>query len=241
MQVARDSDSECKMTLSDAEEEMKQMKLSDEPTLKSESKQMKKTKKRKKKNGQDQKTPLKEVVTVSDNAGTGDDQDLKNSIEQKKKKKRKKKHFDDPVSATETTSNDDLQFERCTDVDQFSGAQDFDGEYFHRSCKSAVEQLLSHEMTGNVEDEVLSNLSPMEGEEKDGYKDTIGSLEETMTESVDQTVTEGDQMMSLMPLGREGKSMSSMAEGKKKSVRRQLPEWITDADIIPDDIIEQSR
>lgn len=241
-QAVRDSDSEayeCKMTVSSAEEEMKLMNLSDESTLKSESKEMKK-KKKKKKNRQDEKTPLKDSVTVSDDAGAGDDQDHMNFPEQRKKKKRNKQHVDDPVITTETASSDDLQFEKSTDGDHFSAAQDFDSDYFHSSCNSAEEHRISHEITVTVEGEALSNLSSMEEEEQSRYEETIGKLEKTTTESVDQKVTGGEETIQLMPLGLERKSTSSMVK-EKKTVRRQLPEWITDADIIPDDIIEQSR
>ena len=66
------------------------------------------------------------------------------------------------------------------------------------------------------------------------------SLQENTEKTVANNVDEIDAEPPLMPLRYDGKNVAATRE-KKQSVRRQLPKWIVDADIIPDDIIEQSR
>ena len=185
---------EGKVTLSDTEERMKQLKVSDHET--ESPKTASKSSKRKKKRGTEKSSPLKDLCNAMA-ADSADEMDVSTPV--KKRKHRKKKHLDD----IESTACDD---------------------HLERTI-----QLYSEEIVDGIElgrrSEVVVSLSEGEG----------GSQEDIMdTQTIE--VTEGDEAVPLMLLGHAGE----MAK-EKKTVQRQLPQWIIEADIIPDDIAEQSR
>ena len=76
--------------------------------------------------------------------------------------------------------------------------------------------------------EVVLSQSQSEGEGTASQEDIV----ETQTIEV----TEGEEAVPLIPLGH-----TAMVAKERKKVQRQLPQWITEADIIPEDIAEQSR
>ena len=215
----------CNATLSDAADELKQLKLSDGSTAKSSSKP------RKKRKGS---AYLEAAMTISnDRRSSADDAGVKEEIDfvkqTKRRKRNKQKCFDNLV---ETLSIDDLHLESSGEI-----GQDHHDKHTHGS--SIGEADVSQEMAPNVQAKVLSDHTSVEDEELDESEEMATDLQETTAESVDGEVIGGDDVMPLMPLGHERKSTSVSKE--KKTVQRHLPQWITDADVIPDDIIEQSR
>lgn len=186
------------VTLSDTEEQMKQLKVSDHETdsLNTDSK----SSKRKKIRGTDKGSPLEDSYnTMTDSADDEEIDEMEGSIPMKKKKHQKKKHLDD----VEPLACDDDE-EQAT---QLYDAGIVDGDEFGQSDQGS---------------DVIVSQSEGEGED----------IMDTQTIEV----VEGDETVPLMPLGHGGKTAK-----EKKTVQRQLPQWITEADIIPDDIIEQSR
>ena len=203
---------ECIVTLSDAEEELKQMKLSDGSTIKSVSKRKKKKKERRDVEG-GESSPLKDLqcnASMADDRQT-DSAETKAETKPNKKKKKKKKHLDDDHGSTAMA---EPECDNCLDVD-------------------AIDQSNKEEVDNGKMSDSQSQLSREEEEE-----------ESCLQEDAEETVTNGDDKIDveplLMPLVHEGKSMAVTKE-KKQSVRRQLPQWIVEADIFPDDIIEKSR
>lgn len=196
-----------KVILSDAEEQMKELKLSSDceaDFLKADSKSS--TKRKKKMRGTDIGSPLKDSQSmVSDNAGSEWIDEMEVSTPLKKKKHRKRKHDHSDIDAEPTICDDHPEHET-----QFNDAG---------IVVDVGEFVQSDQESGGVS---------LQSEGEDASQEDI--VDTQAIEDVDVTT------VSLMPLGHA----AQMAR-EKKTVQRQLPQWINEADIIPDDIIEQSR
>jgi hypothetical protein len=196
------------VTLGDAEEHMKQLKVSDDQetdNLKTDSK----SSKRKKMRSCTDKGPLMKTSMADSVDGEHVDEMETCTPLKKKKHRKKKKHLLDDhqdISAAESTTRDDHPEEAT----QFHDAEIVNVDEFVGSDQGS--------------DAVVSQS---EGEG--------ASQEDTMDA---QAVEDGDSevVIPLTPLGRA----ETMAR-ERKVVRRQLPQWITEAEIIADDITEQSR
>ena len=187
---------ERKVTLSDTEEQMKQLKLSERASLKSGSK----SSKRKKKRGSDKSSPLKDLCNAMANS---DGEKMEESIPVKKKGHQKKRHH----QSDEPTSIDDNHLEQATLLSDDDQVRRLDGDDSDQSDQE----------------------SDVHVSQSDGLPEGQDTSQEDMADT-------NEAALSLMPLGHGG----TIAK-EKKTVQRQLPQWITEADIIQDDIVEQSR
>ena len=184
-----------KVTLSDTEEQMKQLTVSEVDYQKTDSK----SGKRKKKRSLDKSSPLKDSYNAMVASADGREIDEMEDSTHMKKKKHQKKMYVEPTA----------YYDYEEQATQLYDAEIVDGEFSQRDQGSDV--IVSHS----------------EGE---------GASQEDIMDTQTTEVIEDDQTVPLMPLGHGGKTAK-----EKKTVQRQLPQWITEADIIPDDITEQSR
>ena len=212
---------ECKVTLSDAEEELKQMKLSDGSTLKSVSKRKKKKEKERRDVEGGESLPLKDLqcsASMADDRQTGSAETKAETETNKKKKKKNKKHLDDDHGATAMA---EPECDNCLDVDT-----------------------LDQNNKEGLDNAKMSDSQSQQSREEEEEEEEREEEESCLQEDAEETVANGDDKTDveplLMPLVHEGKSVAVTKE-KKQIVKRQLPQWIVEADIIPDDIIEQSR
>ena len=187
-----------KVTLSDTEEQMKQLKVSGDETesLKTGSS------KRKKMRGVDRGSSLKDSVADSADGEQVDKMDVSTPSPLKKKKRQKRKHLGDHPDIE--TARDDHP-EQAT---QFCDAKIVD-----------VDESVQGDQGSGVVPRSLGEHASQE----DNTMDT-------------HTIEEGDVALPLTPLGHTEKMTR-----EKKTVQRQLPQWITEADVIPDNISEESR
>lgn len=222
-------DSECKVTLNDAEEELKELKLTDVPTSEGHSKSRKR--KRRGKDGDPSShllTDVSDALTVTDKREmVGAWMKLETNVVKKKMKRKtkRKKHSegddddgcDDTVATVEPTCDDSPLDKSHQDVDRQSDQEDSDYAELNVS---------------------LSYLSSS-GEQEDSSQ--VDTREEKNGDSESEIVAESNDTMQLplVPLGYKERDKAAVKE--KRTVQRQLPQWITEADIISDDIIEQSR
>ena len=180
---------ETKVNLSDTEEQMKQLKLSEK---------VKKNGAKSKKLERGSDTEISPLKACSDDEHS-DEIEMEDSVLAKKKRYRKRRHLDDyqsdePMSYDEQSTL--LHDDKTQDNDELN-------------------------WSGQESDFIVAKSSLSEGSQGD---------------MVDTQNAEGDEVVPLMPLGHREKMAR---EGK--TVQRRLPQWITAADIIPDDIAEQSR
>lgn len=190
-----------KVTLSDTEEQMKQLKVSEIDSLKTDSKSSKR--KKKTRGHADKGSPKKDSMRESVDGECVDEMEVSTPLK-KKKHQKKEKHFGDhqEINAEPTASDDHP--EQAT---LLCDAEIVDVDEFVRNDQGS--------------DAIISQS---EGE---------GGSQEDMDA---EDGKDGEVVVPLMPLG-HGETMAR----ERKAVQRQLPQWITEAEIIPDDITEQSR
>ena len=218
---------ECNVKLNDAEEQLKQMELSESVTLNGGSKSTKRKRKKDKDHGTPLKkslsgTPVRNSLIAAVDEKQIDDVMIEGSSPMQQKGSQKKKRLNDGLSTSVEPVRDDYHDE----VEFLSNDDDV---------------LMSERLkqSSQVSDDALDNSSQSKlSEEADDHLNSEEDTAETQQDAVsDHEGSDGDDVMPLMPLRHEGKSPSVK---EKVTVQRQLPQWITEAEIIPDDIIDHS-
>ena len=215
---------ECDAKLSDAEEQLKQMELSERVTFNGGSKSTK----RKRKKGKDHGTPLKKslsgtpvrnsLIAAVDEKQI-DDVMIEGSSPMQQKGSQKKKRLNDGLSTSVEPVRDDYHDE----VEFLSNDDDvLTSERLKQSSQVALDNSSQSKFSEEADDHLNSE------------EDTADTQQDAVS---DREGSDGDDVMPLVPLRHEGKSLSVK---EKVTVQRQLPQWITEAEIIPDDIIDHS-
>lgn len=191
---------ECEVVMDDAREELKQLKLCDEASLQSDTKQKKKKKKKEKKRDQG-KLQMDTCNTVEDERWTDSTEMI---VETKKRKSKKKK--------------------QCLDDDE-------------RAAELADSDLPSDAQVSEEIGNRLSDSSSEVEEKEEAMEDFVGAKHTQEEQEIAGSHEATDDVIPLTPLS----GGHQVVAKERKSVQRQLPRWITEADIIQDDIIEQSQ
>ena len=213
---------ECEASVNEAEEELKELNLrdeslSDETALKRDSKPKKKKKKRKR----DGIEPQEDVCSGNSVEKLLDTVEIAvdDKAPKKRKSKKKKRSHDDHETVTH---DDQLNADLQSTADPQHHEVSKDKNPLTKS--PATDIAPSSGDSDVVVDELMEEM----------HVATELTQEEQETVSSDHEVA--DDVKPLMPLGRAPSKTKA-----KKSVQRQLPQWITEADIIQDDITEQSQ
>ena len=194
-----------KVTLSDAEEQMKQLKVSGDQETDSLKTDSKSSKRKKKTRGRtDKGSPRKDPMADSIDVEYVDEMEISTPLK-KKKRHKKEKHLDD---------HQEISAEPTANVDH--------SEQATLLCDAEIVDVDEFDWNGQGSDAIISQS---EGE---------GASQEDIMDA--QAVEDGEVVVPLMPLG-HGETMAR----ERKAVQRQLPQWITEAQIIADDITQQSR
>ena len=197
-----------KVTLSDAEEQLKQLKVSGDQETDSLKTDSKSSKRKKKTRGRTNKSsPSNDPMVDSIDGEYVDEMEISTPLKRKKRRKKEKHLYDHQEISAEPKANVDHPEQATLLCD----AEVVDIDEFGRNDQGS--------------DAILSQS---EREGASAHEDDI------ITDA--QVVEDGEVVVPLMPLGH-----GEMMARERKAVQRQLPQWITEAEIIGDDITQQSR